>query len=303
MLKLDEKMDLYEQLTSLQKKIRTIYIAVPAVGVVIAVFAAIFSYGFSSAPIWILFAAFVLTTVFTISIKKEYVTVYKNLLVRTALESVFDDFKFYPSLGISENEIRFTNMMQLGNRYQSEDYIKGIYKGVPFEQSDVLIQNVTSTGKTTTTITYFEGRWMIFEFNKDFRCDLQVREKGFSYSKKKSGLFTASQEKRQKIEFEDINFNNSFNVYGQDNQEAFYLLTPQIMEAMCDLSHRTNGKIMFCFVHNKLHVAVNTGKDSFEPPIFRNIDIQAECTKISDEINLITQFIELLNLDKTIYKS
>lgn len=300
---INEKLDLYEKLSSLQKKLRYIYILIPLAGLLITLVLIFIFKSYNPMIIMIVFISLFISAFIAAPIKKEYSTCYKNLLVRSALQNTFDDYKFYPSLGIGQNEIRFTNMMQLGNRYKSEDYIKGVYKGVPFEQSDVLIQNVTSTGKTTTTVTYFMGRWMIFQFNKDFRCDLQVREKGFSYSKRKNGLFAADDEKLHKIEFEDIDFNNKFSVYGQNQAEAFYLLTPQIMEAMRELQEKTNGRIMFCFVHNKLHVAVNDGKDSFNPPVFKNLDIREECLQINNEINLITRFVDLLNLDKTIYKS
>lgn len=300
---IDVKLDLYEKLVSLQKKLRRIYIALPVTGLIIALIFIGLLQSFSYIYVMLVLGGYFLSLAVTIPTKKEYHSVYKSLLVSEALKTTFDEFKFYPSLGIGQNEIRYTNMMQLGNRYKSEDYIKGIYKGVPFEQSDVLIQNVTSTGKTTTTVTYFMGRWMIFEFNKNFCCDLQVREKGFSYSKRKRGIFVSDNEKMHKIEFEDVDFNNRFNVFGQNNEEAFYLLTPQIMEAMRELQEKTDGKIMFCFVHNKLHVAVNNGKDSFNPPIFKRLDIQEECMQINNEIRLITQFIDVLSLDKTIYKS
>lgn len=263
MLNINEKMNLYDNLTGLQKKIRRIYIICPVVGVIITAVFAFLLGGLHPMLLMIIFASFVLTSVIASKNKKEYSTVYKNLLVREALENTFTDFQFFPSLGISKNEIIFTDMMQMGNRYYCEDYVKGKYKEVPFEQSDVCIQNVTHTGKTTNTVTYFRGRWMIFNFNKNFRCDLQVREKGFSYSKRKGGLFTPDDEKMEKIELEDIDFNNRFDVRGQNIQEAFYLLTPQIIEAMHNLSEQTSGRIMFCFVRNKLHVAVNNGVNSF----------------------------------------
>jgi hypothetical protein len=192
-------------------------------------------------------------------------------------------------------------MMMMGNRYASNDYISGRYKNIGFAQSDVCIQQVTSNGKHTHTTTYFKGRWMIFDFNKNFAEDMLVREKGFYYTKKKGGWFSLEEEKMKKMELEDAQFNSEFDVFAQNEHEAYYILTPHIMESIRDLNAKISGKLILCFVDSKLHVGVHNNRDAFEPPIFRNID-ETVFADIQNDIKVITSFVDELSLDRTIYK-
>lgn len=233
--------------------------------------------------------------------KKKYAVNFKKLLVEEALCKVFTDVVFQPEVGLDSQVIKNTEMMNMGNRYFSDDYIRGKYKGIPFEQADVQIQQVTSTGKTTTTVTYFSGRWMIFEFNKNFSCELQVREKGFRYAKKTGGWFGKRSEMNA-LQMEDVQFNKEFSVYAVNAHEAYYILTPHMMDNIRKLKACTQGQILLCFVDNRMHVALNNSKNAFEPPIFSAIQFEQAQNKIYAEINVITRFVDEMDLDHTIFK-
>lgn len=234
--------------------------------------------------------------------QQDYALAYKEKIVKAALAGKFDDLYFSPSEGISKDTLEATGMIHLGNRYSCNDYIRGRYKGIPFEQSDVCIQNVTNNGKTTTTETYFEGRWMIFAFNKNFLCDLQVRERGFSAAKKSRGWFS-DKPSMERLKLEDEQFNREFNVYAVDPHEAYYILTPHMMQSMRTLRDQTHGELLLCFINNRLHVAVDSRTDAFEPPLFSPITQAHIANTVTDEIDVITRFVDELNLDQTIYKT
>lgn len=234
--------------------------------------------------------------------KRRYKEDYKHLLVKGALLSLFTDVEFYPDEGLSSKVIEATDMMQMGNEYFSNDYISGQYKGVRFEQADVKIREVTSDGENTSTTTYFEGRWMIFEFNKRFMSDLQVREKGFRYAKKSGGWFS-QKDKMRKIQMEDVQFNRLFQVFAANEHEAYYILTPHMMESIKRLSEQTKGELLLCFVDNRLHVAVNSGEDAFEVPLFSKISRSLVDREIYGAIEVITQFVDEMNLENTIFKA
>lgn len=228
---------------------------------------------------------------------KEYKSKYKKVFVEEPFSQAFDNVKFDLKNGINKDIIAGTDIMSMGNRYYSNDYIRGIYKNVDFERADVKIQNHTSNGKHSQTVTYLHGRWLIFEFNKNFHFDLQIIGKGFNYSKKRSSIFTSEAERRRKIEFEDIQFNKDFTVYAQDDLEAFYILTPQFIDTLKNMATIMDGNLMLGFVDNKLHVAINTGKDAMEPSIFRS-ELKSSLAEVEKEINVIISIIEGLNLDR-----
>ena len=231
---------------------------------------------------------------------KPYKRAYKEQLVKGILSEKIDDLRFYPHSGIDRETVKSTDMMSLGNIYQVNDLIEGSYNGVRFSQSDILIQQRTSNGKQTTTTTYLSGRWMIFDFNKKFQCDLQVRDRQFSYAKKSGGWFS-DRDKTEKLETESAEFNRTFKVYAENDSEAFYILTPHFMEALMKVKTQTDGEVLFCFVDRKLHVAVNNKTDSFEPPVWTAIDQQKARESVLGDLSLITDLVDTLKLDERLF--
>ncbi len=238
--------------------------------------------------------------------RKRYRTAFKQAFVRKSLESVFTDLEYEPDAGISYETIADTKMMSMGDRFHSEDYISGRYRNIFFEQSDVHIEekheSTDSKGHTTTSyVTLFRGRWMIFDFNKEFRAKLQVVQKGFPSAKRKR-FFGKKENLFKKVELESEAFNHAFQVYAQNEHDAFYVITPAFMERIQNLAARNTGKLLFCFIDNRLHIAIHDNKDSFEPgSVFRPIDEQASLDKIRSEIQVITQFVDELELDNNLF--
>jgi hypothetical protein len=235
-------------------------------------------------------------------VNKDYRANFKATLIEVPFRNAFTQVIYNGKEGIDQEVIRKTGIMTLGNRYHSNDYVQGYYRDVRFERSDVKIQQHVSTGKTSYTITYLHGRWLIFEFNKDFHFDMQIISKEFSASQKKNSIFTGSEERRHRIELEDIDFNENFQVFCQDEHEAYYILTPRFMQILKDLNTSMDGSFMLGFVDNQLHVAVHNSKDAMEPKLFDDLDLGAIKAEVQKEINVIIDIIEGLALDRNIFK-
>jgi hypothetical protein len=222
---------------------------------------------------------------------------YKYTFVMRALESQFTDVVYKSRTGISRKTIADTQMMDLGTSFHSEDYIRARYGDILFEQSDVLIQQ--SAGKSTVTI--FQGRWMIFDFNKHFRTNFQIVQKGFPNAKHRR-FFGTENSLFKKISMESEAFNEEFRVYAQNEHDAFYVITPAFMERLQNLAARNKGKLLFCFVRNRLHIAIHDGKDSFEPgSVFEPIDAQKAIRMACSEMGVVTRFINELSLDNDLF--
>jgi hypothetical protein len=234
-------------------------------------------------------------------IRRRYKKLYNAVIVRNSLDRYFEIEEFNSDYGIPQQLIESTNMIRTGNNYKTDDLIRGRYKDIQFMQSDVLMQDRAGADlySNRNSITYFKGRWMIFEFNKRFKCDLMVFEKAFMITGKKHSLFLKSG--IEKVEFESSEFNEHFDSYTNNQTEAFYVMTPHMMEAIEDLRKNTHGALLLCFKNNVLHVGVNSWKWAFEPPIFKSIDVSSVGGEIESDIMLITQFVDGLKLDEKIY--
>lgn len=294
-----------EKLEEVRHKIKSRYITIIMIIVLVCIFAI-------SIGSMILFILAIFLGIFTLlfstyKLKKEYTNIFKKVFVLKSLESKFSDLVYNPERGIAYQTIKSTNMMYMGDRYHSEDYISAKYKGIQFEQSDVHIEeehtSTDSDGHTTTTYdTIFKGRWMIFDFNKTFKADVQISQKGFRNSKVTT-FFGNREEKFKKVSMESENFNHEFNVYAQNEHDAFYIITPSLMSKIEKLAQMTKGKLLLCFIDNRLHIGIHDNKDSFEPPsVFKKIDEAEMIHEISKDIELITQFVDELNLDNNLFK-
>lgn len=247
----------------------------------------------------------IVSTIIISGPKKSYVDNFKNYFVKRTLEKIFTDLHYYPNKGIPESVIAGTGMMYTGDRYTTNDFISGKYKNINFMQSDVHIeeehQTTDSDGHTTTYyVTVFKGRWMIFDFNKTFRANVEVCEKGFSGNQANT-LFGKS--KYQKVKMESEEFNKKFRVYAQDPHDAFYIITPSLMEKINKLKDANRGKLFLGFCDNQLHVGIHDGSDSFEPgSCFSKINEEEVMNRMSTDVSKITMFVDELELDNDLFR-
>lgn len=236
--------------------------------------------------------------------KQEFIKAFKDTFVLKSLQSVFTDLVYEPEKGLDESVISSTQMMNMGDRYSSNDFVSGKYKNINVVQADVHIEeeheSTDSDGHTTRTwVTIFRGKWMIFDFNKTFKANIQVSQKNFGNSRIKNW---GQKVKYKKVMMEDQAFNNQFKTFAQDEHDAFYILTPSLMEKIKKLAGSINGKLLFCFIDNKLHIGLQNGKDSFEHSIFTEINEEKVTNEIAQDIKIITNFVDELSLDNDLFR-
>lgn len=243
---------------------------------------------------------FFITTIISHRDVSNFKNTYKKTIILELFKTMFKSIKYLPNEGIPKSVLSDTNMIDTGDIFRSEDYVSARYKNVSFEFSDVEIEEeYTDSDGDTRRVTIFKGQWYVFDFNKQFKADLQVCEKGFQNARRGS-LFGSN--KFNKVQLEDIEFNKEFNVYAQNSLDAFYVLTPKTMENIKELNDKVSGKMLFCFINNKLHVGLHSGKDLFEPNLFKEIDIEQNHKQALEEIKMITHFIDILNLDNDLFR-
>ena len=240
---------------------------------------------------------------------KEFGKKYKEQIIKSVFSKYLDEFDYAPNDGISKSYINHLNIISTGDIYSSEDKITGKIKGVDFVRADVHIQDEyeDSEGHTSRT-TVFEGQWMIFQFPKRFKSEVQVYSKFFTGSKSKSGLFSKLfKEKddniRHSISTESEEFNKKFKIYASDDHTAFYVLTPQILEAIIQLENKFGCKIMLLFTDNTLNIALRTGKNSLEPSYKKDMNIALEQTvkETEKEMQTLVDFVEYLKLTDDLF--
>ena len=291
-----------EEIERLRKKALNKTLICIAVIVVIAIVSFPFLIVLPGLIVFFLILGIFITTFITAKDRKAFSDMYKKEIVITAFNKVCTDVQFNLDDGIPYETIASTEMMHMGDRYSSNDYITGKYKNINFEMSDVEIEEEhRDSDGDSTYVTIFKGQWYIFDFNKTFKANIQVCEKSFRNSRRKS-LFVKEEEKYKKVELEDIDFNKVFKVYAQNELDAFYVLTPNTMEKIKGVNNKIGGDLLFCFIDNKLHIGLYNNRDLFEASIFKKVDINKATQKTLGEISIITNFVDILSLDNDLFK-
>lgn len=263
------------------------------------VFIMSYSYRFMFLPLTVSIIIIVIISLKYTKAHNIYNMLVKEIVVNKLFKQNFDNVVYNPIAGFEEAYIEDLEMISSGNIYSSNDLVSGTYKGVNFKQADVLIQTETSNGKTTTVTTNFEGRWIIVDFIKNFNGYHQVRSNGAFFANRKPGKFFGKH-KTKAIKFENVEFNKQFSSYTDQEAEAFYLITPQMMEKLTMFKVYMNCEVVYGFIDNKLHVAIYNDRNAFEVD-GRDVDMNF-INDIQRDINLIKKVIDELDLDIDIFK-
>ncbi len=218
-------------------------------------------------------------------LRKEYKEIYKNTFVKSMLSAMLDDVEYDWHMGFTETDVMGFGIIKMGNRFKSEDYIRASYKGVNFRQADVIIMHETGSGKNRRVQTYFSGRMFEFDFSSKIVANVKVFSKHY---------ISHLNLKDFELEMEDVAFNKNFNVYSTNAHDAFYILTPHMMEKLMAITKRYTT-VAFRFAPGKLYVGIETD-DSFDSSVSRKLSYPEEQARMKKDVQVIIDIIEMIDL-------
>lgn len=224
--------------------------------------------------------------------EKEYKRIFKTEFVPRVLKECFDNVYYDENSGFTKPHVEVMNIIETGNRYRTEDFISADYNGVHFQRADVYSAHHTQSGKNSHTTVYFNGRIYQVMFNKKLTCAVQIVSKNFNYSAMPIYL----NPKQNKVVMENDTFNSKFNVYAGTQQDAFYVLTPHMMESILRISKHFNSMCILV-VGNRLILAGNSSLNGLEAQIEHKVEFETEKARIKEELREITDIIDDLKLD------
>ena len=119
-------------------------------------------------------------------------------------------------------------------KWRAEDEVCGRRNAVTYSILEGKATRTEGSGKNRRTVTIFKGSIVRLDFNKNFLGQTVVVPD--SESKILGGLFGESSTRRKKdiCRLENVVFEKEYSVYGSDQQEARYILTPKMMELILD---------------------------------------------------------------------
>jgi hypothetical protein len=188
-------------------------------------------------------------------------------------------------------------------KWNAEDEVCGRKNAVTYSILEGKGTRTEGSGKNRRTVTIFKGSIVRLDFNKNFLGHTVVVPD--SESKILGGLFGESSTRRRKdlCRLENVTFEREYSVYGTDQQEARYILTPKMMELILEARGHL-GEVRLSFHDNSVFVTVPGGKDRFEVGgIFFGGKITPETAggDLTETVRLAERLIDTLELETRIW--
>ncbi len=207
------------------------------------------------------------------SIREEYKVSYKRGIIPEMIRFYNENLSYYPEKGILFQAVEVSNLFTSGYNFESSDYVEGQI-GETFIQFSPIKFGLSQSLDPSA----FEGMFMIVTFNKNFNGRYLIvpgiynKIIGGILSKTIHGLTGDSPEQ---IQMENEDFNRLFSVYGTDQIEARYILTPSMIQRMVDFRNSVNENVYFSFTRSRLFIAFEMRKKTlYEPDFSSNIDVE-----------------------------
>lgn len=241
---------------------------------------------------------------------KGFVAEFKQRVIGRIVTFIDANLSYQPGHCISRSAYMGSRIFLTSpHRYQGEDLVRGKIDKTEIQFSELHTQYKTETTdskgrRQTQWHTIFRGIFFIADFNKHFQGETVVlpdtAEKLFGGFGRQLQSWNLSRS-GELVQLEDVEFEQRFVVYSQDQVEARYILSPSLMARIVDFVKRTGQEVYISFVSSHIHVAIAHSKDLFEPKLFSTLLDVKLAQEYVEDLMLVIGIVEDLNLNTRIW--
>lgn len=236
---------------------------------------------------------------------------FKTTLVPLVLDHLAPGLSYDPNAFVGMDGFLASRLCEKRiDRYRGEDMVTGRIGATEIAFSEVHAEHreeyTDNKGRRHTRwVTLFRGLFFVGDFNKHFEGvtvvvpDTAERMLGsWLGNLLQKANFGRSGEL---VKLEDPDFEKVFAVYGSDQVEARYILTPALMRRLLDFRTRTGRAISVSFAESCVFVAVSQVRDLFEPRLFGSLMEPAWVRGYVDDLAMAVGIVEDLNLNTRVW--
>ena len=225
---------------------------------------------------------------------KQFQSAVKGEIFPSIFSFFGEDFQYSEEGRLSIESLEPSDIIPSYRTEETEDYIKGSYKGVELELTEAWLSQRSKRKDEDAAEFKFKGLFILLSMNKNFSGKtIVVRDAGniFNWVASKFRLM-------EKVALEDPVFEKKFEVYSTDQVEARYLLTTSFMERLLELSASFGDSGLQCsFYDDRLLLMIASKKDHFEiASIFQPSVFTDDINTILREMSMIFRIIDDLKL-------
>lgn len=216
---------------------------------------------------------------------------FKNKYVLDTLRQLpgFSDLRYNAGGGFSYDEMDRMNLIPKGDKvfYRSSDELTGLLDGVRFHSSNVQTGQ-KGRGRRSLPDILFEGQIIAFSMFDDRKISesfVQVfSRKALAQVKRTTAPLT--------IQTENSLFNENFVVFTENERNAFYILTPPVLEAITAFQEAMEGKVYLAFYRSTLYVTCSQFHNPFDAYI--DIPVEEQCRRLEKDVGILRSAREIL---------
>lgn len=251
-------------------------------------------------------AAVVIGSIIFGFLSRDYKAQFKQKIIGGLVRFIDPGLSYQSDGCVSKDTFKQSDIFQHHiDRYKGEDCVTGKIGQTQIMFSEVHAEYKTTSGsgknRQTHWHTIFKGLFFLADFNKHFSGQTVLLP---DTAQKLFGNFgqtlqSMSLGRDELIKLEDPEFEREFVVYGSDQIEARYILSPALMQRISEFKRKTGQPIYLSFTGSNVFVAVSLVNNMFEPAFFScaaNFDCIQEYYRdlmlavgIVDELNLNTR--------------
>lgn len=249
--------------------------------------------------IFILSIATIFVSNYMISKRKKMLKHYRGVPREKLIGYLLDDYSYYfdDTGRIDSFEFDCSQFSKQYDCYSSSDLLvinipndDGSESKIDLNIADVNTYDISvdEDGSRTTSDVY-KGMFGYVKFKKKFKCILTIDSKY-----KRRGV------KFEKVVLEDINFNKKFKVASNNQVEARYILTPDMMEKISLLDSKIKG-VKIVFVDSYVYIG-SEKVNMFELGNYKINDDLSIFENLYDEIRVILGIVDELKNNNKVFK-
>lgn len=216
---------------------------------------------------------------------------FKNKYVLDTIRQIpgFSNLKYNSQSGMTYEEMDRMNLIPKGDKvyFTSSDELTGELDGVRFRTSNVSTGQ-RPKGRRSLPDILFEGQVLTFS-NFDDRKISQGFVQVFSRKALPEIKRTTAP---LNIHTENSVFNENFVVFAENEANAFYILTPQVLEQITAFQEAMEGKVYLAFIEKKLYVTCSQLRNPFDARL--DLTVEEQCRQIVQDTKILRSVRDIL---------
>ena len=297
--------DLYPTLQKLEKKRRDlkhriIFSAIAST----AVFTAL-AYTLQSYYEFIIFIYIALMALLYKFMIKDYTHEFKMSVIKPLIHAIDKTMLYSSQTHVSNYFFEHSKLFEEADKLSGNDYVKGQIDGINIQFSDIHAQNKNqdSKGKESWD-TIFQGLFIVADFNKHFYGETVVLPDSAQNSFGNvigHWLQSKNAARGELVKMDNPEFEKVFVVYSSDQIEARYILSHSMMEKLLSFKNKSAHPIYVSFTGTHIYMAINYGKDLFEPSVFNSLFDYKVAMEYVKTLHLAIGIVEELKLNQKLW--